>query len=113
MGGSSQQPVMTAYRQRALACAAALREGPRRPRDLREVAPDAAAILLRNVYGWFEREARVYRLSPAGEAGILRWSAVDTSWRAEVASPPSAPPASVPPCAAAPSSAGCKATRSR
>jgi hypothetical protein len=74
-GGSSRQPIMTAYRQRALACAAALREGPRRPRDLRETAPDAAAILLRNVYGWFEREARgLYKLSPAGEAGLLNWA---------------------------------------
>jgi hypothetical protein len=71
LGGSSRQPVMTAYRQRALACAAMLREGARRPRDLRAIAPDAAAILLRNVYGWFEREARgLYRLSPVGEAGL-------------------------------------------
>jgi hypothetical protein len=78
VGGSSRAPVMTAYRQRALACAMALRAGPRRPRDLRGEAPDAAAILLRNVYGWFEREGRgVYRLSPAGEAGLLRWAAVD------------------------------------
>ena len=68
---------MTAYRQRALSCAAALREGPRRPRDLREAAPDAAAILLRNVYGWFEREGRgVYRLAPAGAAALLRWTAL-------------------------------------
>lgn len=75
MGGSSRQPVMTAYRQRALACALALREGPRRPRDLRETAPDAAAILLRNVYGWFEREARgIYRLSPAGSAALAQWA---------------------------------------
>ena len=67
---------MTAYRQRALSCAAALRQGPRRPRDLREAAPDAAAILLRNVYGWFEREGRgVYRLTPAGAAALLRWAA--------------------------------------
>ena len=78
VGGSSRQPVMTAYRQRALACAEMMREGPRRPRDLREVAPDAAGILLRNVYGWFEREGRgIYRLSPAGEAGLLHWAAVD------------------------------------
>ena len=77
LGGSSRTPVMTAYRQRALSCAAALRQGPRRPRDLREAAPDAAAILLRNVYGWFEREGRgVYRLAPAGAAALLRWTAL-------------------------------------
>jgi hypothetical protein len=89
IGGSSRQPVMTAYRQRALACAAVLRDGPRRPRDLREVAPDSAAILLRNVYGWFEREARgVYRLTPAGEASLLRWPPVDTGCGTDAASPP-------------------------
>jgi hypothetical protein len=54
-GGSTRQPVMTAYRQQALACAEALRAGPCRPRDLRAVAPDAGRILGRNVYGWFER----------------------------------------------------------
>jgi hypothetical protein len=88
VGGSSRQPVMTAYRQRALACAAALRDGPRRPRDLREIAPDAAAILLRNVYGWFERDTRgIYRLSPAGEAGLLRWVAGDAVCAPGAASP--------------------------
>jgi hypothetical protein len=40
-GGSTRQPVMTAYRQQALACAALLRVGPGRPNDLRAVAPDA------------------------------------------------------------------------
>jgi hypothetical protein len=78
LGGSTRKPVMTAYRQRALVCAAALSEGPRRPRDLRDVAPDAAGILLRNVYGWFERETRgVYRLSPAGAAALLQWVSPD------------------------------------
>jgi hypothetical protein len=73
-GGSTRQPVMTAYRQQALACAALLRTGPRRPRELRGVAPDAAKILLRNVYGWFERTGRgVYRLTADGEAALLRW----------------------------------------
>jgi len=73
-GGSTRQPVMTAYRQRALACAASLRAGPGRPRDLRAVAPDAGGILLRNVYGWFERTARGrYRLTDLGEAALQRW----------------------------------------
>ena len=63
-GGASRSPIMTAYRQQALACAAALGEGPRRPRDLKATAPDAGRILLRNVYGWFERAERgVYRLT--------------------------------------------------
>jgi hypothetical protein len=73
-GGSTRQPVMTAYRQQALTCAALLQAGPGRPRDLRKSAPDAGGILLRNVYGWFERTERgVYRLTEAGEAALLRW----------------------------------------
>jgi hypothetical protein len=74
-GGSTRQPLMTAYRQRALACAMALRDGPLRPRDLRDVATGAGRILLRNVYGWFHRtEPGVYRLTPLGEAAVHRWA---------------------------------------
>lgn len=88
-GGSTRQPVMTAYRQRALACAALLRAEPGRPRDLRMVAPDAGAILLRNVYGWFERtEHGVYRLTSQGEAALHRWPGVNCT--EEVTSPSSA-----------------------
>jgi hypothetical protein len=73
-GGSSRVPIMTAYRQQALACAAALQAGPARPRDLRAVAPAAGQILLQNFYGWFERTGRgVYRLTAAGEAALQRW----------------------------------------
>jgi len=39
-GGGSRKPIMTAYRQRALACAAASAEGPQRPRDLKVDIPD-------------------------------------------------------------------------
>jgi hypothetical protein len=71
-GGSTRQPIMTAYRQRALDCAALLRAGPLPTRALRATVPDAATILLRNVYGWFEREARgVYGLTALGEAAAL------------------------------------------
>lgn len=73
-GGSTRQPIMTAYRQRALACAAALRGGSQSVRAVRAAAEDASAILLRNVYGWFERERRgIYRLTPTGQAALLRW----------------------------------------
>jgi hypothetical protein len=73
-GGSSRQPIMTAYRQQALACAALLQAGPGRPRDLRTVTPAAGRILLHNVYGWFERAERgVYRLTAEGEAALRRW----------------------------------------
>jgi hypothetical protein len=70
-GGSSRQPVMTAYRQAALRCAEALRDGPRRTRDLAPLVPEAPRILLRNVHGWFARVGRgTYRLTPLGEAAL-------------------------------------------
>ena len=74
LGGSTRQPIMTAYRQRALACAASLAEGPRRTSDLRPIVPNAASILLRNVYGWFTRiERGVYKLTSEGSAALARW----------------------------------------
>ena len=73
-GGSSKMPIMTAYRQRALLCAAALVSGPATTRALKAVAPDAPKILLQNVYGWFERVERGrYTLTEAGKAALERW----------------------------------------
>ena len=67
---------MTAYRQRALACAAALAERPRRPRDLKMNIPDAPKILHRNVYGWFVPVERgVYTVAESGRAALQRWPA--------------------------------------
>ena len=75
-GGSSRQPIMTAYRQRALDCAAALARAPSRPRDLKGSIPDAPKILLRNVFGWFVRVERgVYALSGDGAAALQRFQA--------------------------------------
>lgn len=66
-GGSTRTPIMTAYRQQALACAEALLAGPLRPRDIKERAPDAGKILLGNVYGWFERvRPGLYQLTEPG-----------------------------------------------
>jgi hypothetical protein len=74
LGGGSRQPIMTAYRQRALACAAALADGVSRPRDLKTIAGDAASILYNNVYGWFERADRgVYVLTKVGREALVRW----------------------------------------
>lgn len=71
LGGSTRQPIMTAYRQRALDCATALQNGPKRPRDLKPIAADAGPILLRNVYGWFHRvEPGLYTLTPTGRAAV-------------------------------------------
>jgi hypothetical protein len=73
-GGGSRRPIMTAYRQQALACAAALTQGPRRPRDLKPECPDAPKILLHNVYGWFARTERgIYELTDAGREALRRW----------------------------------------
>ena len=73
MGGSARQPIMTAYRQRALRCAIAMAEGPKRPRDLKSLAEDAGSILLRNVYGWFDRvHPGLYQLSSLGRCAAER-----------------------------------------
>lgn len=73
-GGSSRAPIMTAYRQQALACAAALAHAPGRPRDLANKIPDAAKILRGNVYGWFMRiERGIYALTDQGRAALVRW----------------------------------------
>ena len=73
-GGGSRRPIMTAYRQQALICAAALAAGPSRPRDVKAQAPDAAKILLSNVYGWFDRPGRgLYVLNEAGRAALRQW----------------------------------------
>ncbi|MBT9556538.1 MAG: hypothetical protein IV100_10945 [Myxococcales bacterium] len=72
-GGSTRQPIMTAYRQSALACAEGLAEGPARPRDLAARVPQASAVLQRNVYGWFERVSRgLYALTETGRAALRK-----------------------------------------
>ena len=74
LGGSTRAPIMTAYRQQALACAFAMLHGPTRARDLKPTIPDAGKILLHNYYGWFDRAERgVYILTAAGQAALVRW----------------------------------------
>jgi hypothetical protein len=74
LGGSTRLPIMTAYRQQALACATALAAGPRSTRDLRSEIPAASKILLYNYYGWFTRVERgVYTLTAEGQAALTRW----------------------------------------
>ena len=75
IGGSTRRPLMTAYRQQALACAAAMSITPARPRDLKIAHPDAPKILQNHVYGWFERVERgVYGLTDAGRAALALWA---------------------------------------
>ena len=73
-GGSTRAPIMTAYRQQALACASAMAFGPRKIRELKPDIPKAPFILRDNFYGWFDRVDRgVYDLTDAGRAALQRW----------------------------------------
>ena len=93
-GGSTRAPIMTAYRQEALACAAALLGGPQTTRALKASLPNAPRILLDNVYGWFERVERgVYRLSEAGSAALLRFAPPPPARKTRRAAPRRAPEA--------------------
>ena len=74
-GGQTRRPILTAYRQRALACAAALRGGPMPTKALRPVTPDATKILYDNVYGWFAPVSRgTYALTESGRVALKFWS---------------------------------------
>ncbi|KQT85758.1 DUF2161 family putative PD-(D/E)XK-type phosphodiesterase [Aurantimonas sp. Leaf443] len=68
VGGGTRAPIMTAYRQEAIACARLLATaGCLRPRDLKPASPRALSILSRNVYGWFVRiERGLYGLTDRG-----------------------------------------------
>lgn len=73
-GGGSRQPIMTAYRQEALACAIQLAAGPKKLKEVSTVVPNATKILPRNVYGWFERQERgIYGLTESGRQALIRW----------------------------------------
>jgi hypothetical protein len=73
---------MTAYRQEALRCALLVqRDGRATLRALRGtgVVPNAARILQRDVYGWFERvERATYRLTERGGRDVQRFAAAGT-----------------------------------
>lgn len=79
LGGSAMRaPLMTAYRQEALRCAALLAShGPMAPKAMRAAAdvPNAAKILRHDHYGWFERVERgIYALSPQGRNGLEQFA---------------------------------------
>ncbi len=76
-GGMTRKPIMTAYRQRSLACAAALALGPQPTRSLRPEIPDATKILYDNVYGWFAPVSRgIYQLTDAGRGALQTLAAL-------------------------------------
>lgn len=67
---------LTAYRQRAVTLAIALRDGPAKASILaKDVGdPKARDVLYRNVYGWFRRQGGgIYELSERGVAELPRW----------------------------------------
>ena len=75
MGGGNRRPIMTAYRQDALRLARLLgQDGPKRVLELRQATgvERAGPMLLRDVYGWFERVERgVYQLTPEGRQALF------------------------------------------
>ncbi|HKU97223.1 MAG TPA: DUF2161 family putative PD-(D/E)XK-type phosphodiesterase [Vineibacter sp.] len=79
-GGSTRQPIMTAYRQEALRCASLLAaHGPMKLAALRIAgcSPHVGRILQQDVYGWFERTGRaVYGLTPEGQRGLERFGMI-------------------------------------
>ena len=82
-GGMTQRPIVTAYRQAALRCAAHI--GQNGATKASEVArattvAEAARIMQRDVYGWFQRVERgIYGLSPKGEAALETFANVVAS----------------------------------
>ncbi len=79
-GGVNRRPIVTAYRQAALLCAARLREnGATKAAEVARATGvgHAARILRDDVYGWFQRVERgIYELSPRGEAAMETYADV-------------------------------------
>ena len=79
-GGQTRRPIVTAYRQNALRCAALLcAQGPTKAAAIAETTAvkTAAGILQRDVYGWFLRVERgIYDLSPKGREALTLYADV-------------------------------------
>lgn len=78
-GGVSRKKILTVYKEQALLTARLLRDnGPARVEDVKRLGgpPNAAAILSRNVLGWFDREESpegrlyLYRVNSKGLAAL-------------------------------------------
>lgn len=85
-GGSTRQPIVTAYREAALRIAHFLGlAGPASTERIRAGTGvgRAASILQRDAYRWFRRVERgVYELTPGGEEGLAAYSGVVAGWPA-------------------------------
>jgi hypothetical protein len=84
LGGSTGRKLVTAYRERALQCALALRcHGPSSPRKIRDWTScvNAGSLLRDNVYGWFAKvEKGIYRLTSAGEQALQEYTDITSVW---------------------------------
>lgn len=84
-GGMTKRPIVTAYRQAALRCAAHLGEnGPTKAADVARATTVARAgrIFRDDVYGWFQSVERgIYALSPKGDAALETYADVIASLR--------------------------------
>jgi hypothetical protein len=87
-GGSTRRPLVTAYRERALHCAALLeRIGPASPARLRALGTceNTRSIVYGDVYGWFSRTGFAsYELAPAGREALSQFADVVASLRERV-----------------------------
>ena len=79
-GGSCKRPLVTAYRQDALRCVKFLQStGASKVSEIvaQTKVDRSAAILRRDVYGWFMKLDRgIYSLSPKGEAATVTFADV-------------------------------------
>lgn len=89
LGGSVRRPLMTAYRESALAVAAGLeRLGVAAPRELCALGLSAKAgeILRANHYGWFERlGVGKYGLTREGKTALDQYTELADMWRDKLA----------------------------
>jgi hypothetical protein len=80
IGGSTGKKLVTAYRERSLRVALQIsRLGPQSPKSLRAALLDhtVAALLRRNVYGWFDRVKRgTYDLTETGRQALREYDYV-------------------------------------
>ncbi len=94
-GGTTGVKRMTAYRQDALRCAAAMGPAPCKAADVakRSGVARAADVMRDNYYGWFEKTARgVYAVTDLGAAMLLEHAdEVARVLRAVAAPPPPLP----------------------
>ncbi|WP_419905672.1 DUF2161 domain-containing phosphodiesterase [Kiloniella sp.] len=82
-GGINKRPIITAYRQDALRCANYINaQGKAKVSEIRKSTQvdKTAAILQRDVYGWFIRVERgIYELSPKGTEALTTFSDIIVS----------------------------------